>query len=276
MDKIFNPYAIHVRCDGAMNYGRKNIGGAGFQIDFPDHIKIESQSCSVGRFEGDNIETLELRAINEGMNELLKIGKKFPQEFIKVQTIIFVTDRISIADNDKTNAYAISGWRKNNWHSHDGRPIKNDKLLDQIDKKRKKIMDSFRCRVEIKYTRRKYNKSADNLAKAAKENPILHKSANGRTKKIGQRLFSGPEINYSLLKREEELFIYVFLKDSVGDLWEIWADIYDGQHKEKKIKFYLSSKDEMSIHRKHYYKIMLRNVYKYHVEIGSIKEASLV
>jgi len=57
---IFNPYALYVCCDGAMDYDSKNTGGVGFEIIFPDSIGLESTKYSLGKYEGANIERLEL------------------------------------------------------------------------------------------------------------------------------------------------------------------------------------------------------------------------
>lgn len=40
----FNPYAIYINCDGAMDYDSKNTGGVGYVITFPDFIELETIS----------------------------------------------------------------------------------------------------------------------------------------------------------------------------------------------------------------------------------------
>ena len=72
-DITINPYALYVCCDGAMDYDSKNTGGVGFEIIFPDSVGLESIKHSLGKYEGANIERLELEAILQGMKEVVKL-----------------------------------------------------------------------------------------------------------------------------------------------------------------------------------------------------------
>ena len=120
-----NPYAIYVYCDGAMQYDSKSTGGVGFEIVFPESVELENIQKSFGRYEGANIERLELEGILQGMNGVLDVFQQEREKFRNVQTIIFITDRLSLADSNKTNPYRIRDWRKNKWRNHEGKAIKN-------------------------------------------------------------------------------------------------------------------------------------------------------
>jgi len=68
---MFNPYAVYVNCDGAMDYDSKNSGGVGFVITFPDFVPLEPIPISIGRYVGGNIERLELEALIQAMKETI-------------------------------------------------------------------------------------------------------------------------------------------------------------------------------------------------------------
>lgn len=163
-----NPYALYVFCDGSMDYDSKNTGGIGLEIKFPDFVDLESITSSVGKYEGANIERLELEAILQGMNEVVKLFENEKGKLRNVNQIIFITDRIGLTDTERTSPYRISEWRRNRWHNHEGKAIKNSDLLNKIDKTRKKITLKTRCSLQIKYGRRKFNKTADKLAQKGK------------------------------------------------------------------------------------------------------------
>ena len=133
-----NPYALYVYCDGAMDYDARSTGGIGFEIAFPDFVDLENIEKFDGRYVGANIERLELKAILQGMNEVLKSFEDNKDKLRDIQTIIVITDRLSLNDENRTNPYTIREWRKNKWYSHEGKAIKNSDLLEKIDKTRKK------------------------------------------------------------------------------------------------------------------------------------------
>lgn len=266
--EIINPYALYVCCDGAMDYDSKNTGGVGFEIIFPDSVGLESIKHSLGRYEGANIERLELEAILQGMKEVVKLFEKNKDKFRDIQVIIFTTDRLGLNDKDRTSVYKIRGWRKNKWHNYEGKAIKNSDLLDKIDKTRKKLADKTCCKIKIQYRRRKFHKTPDKLAKEGKKQAIkkTHIALGGE--KIGKRKYDGIEVDYKLLK-EEEYFVHVFKKEPVREQWEIWVEICDGKFLGQKLKIYsnVGYEIESDLHRHHEYKIRIKKVYNHHITI---------
>jgi ribonuclease HI len=200
---IFNPYALYVCCDGAMDYDSKNTGGVGFEIIFPESVGLDSIKVSLGKYEGANIERLELEAILQGMKEVIELFKNNNEQLKNIKNIIFTTDRYGLNDEEKTNPYRIKEWRRNNWHNYEGKAIKNSDLLDKIDKARKKITDNTFCSVEIIYRRRKFNKVADKLAKDGKKQPIIKTNIALKGIKIGRRKYDGIEVDYDHLEKEK-------------------------------------------------------------------------
>lgn len=168
-DELINPDALYVRCDGAMDYDSKNSGGVGLKIIFPDFMELENIEISIGRYERADIERLELKAILEGMNKLIRLYKNHPDKFKNLKTIIITTDRIELTDDDKTSPYKIKEWRRMGWRNNEGKAIKNSDLLNDIDKARGKIMRRTFCFPKIQYQRRKFNKAANKLAKKGKQ-----------------------------------------------------------------------------------------------------------
>jgi len=94
----FNPHAIYINCDGAMDYDSKNTGGVGYVITFPEFIELDAISESVGRYIGANIERLELQAIIQSMEEVLRLSKVHYSELRKATHIIITTDRFALQD----------------------------------------------------------------------------------------------------------------------------------------------------------------------------------
>ena len=267
--EIINPYAMYVRCDGAMDYDSKNTGGVGFEIIFPDFVGLESIKHSLGKYEGANIERLELEAILQAMKKVENLFKTNREELNDIQNIIFITDRMGLSDEKKTNPYTIRDWRKNRWPNYEGKAIKNKDLLDKIDKARMKIANNSYCRVEIKYGRRKLNKTADKLAKEGKKQAITKTNIALRGTKIGKRKYDGIEVDYKLLEEEKEYFVHVFKKEPVRTQWEIWVEICEGIFSGRKLKIYsqADSEIESNLHRHHKYKIKIKKVYNYHITI---------
>ncbi len=268
-----NPYALYVFCDGAMDYGSKNAGGVGLEIVFPEFVELESIKKSIGSYQGANIERIELEAILQGMQEVLDLFKKHKDKLMNIKTIIFMTDRFGLNDNDKTSPYRIKEWRRNKWENYEGKAIKNSDLLEKIDKTRKKIYDATFCMVEINYGRRKFNKTADKLAKAGKLGLIVKNNIALKGVKIGKRKFDDIEVDYDLLQEGEEYHVHVYKKEPVRDQWEISAEICDGRLIGKKLRIYSGSEVESCLHRRHEYKVIVEKVYMHHVAIfETIKE----
>ena len=48
----FNPHALYINCDGAMDYDSINAGGVGFVIKFPESAQLEDISVSLGKYKG--------------------------------------------------------------------------------------------------------------------------------------------------------------------------------------------------------------------------------
>lgn len=252
-----------------MDYDSKSSGGIGFVIEFPEHIGLPEFSKLVGRYVKANIERLELEAIVQGMNEILRMkdeGLVSPKD---VGMIIFRTDRFSLSDHERTNHFRIDGWRKNKWKNFEGKAIKNHDLLDEIDKTRKKIMEQLGCQVKIVYTRRKYNKKADKLSKKAKKSPTELARIAQHGLKIGRRKFSGEEIDYKKLSSGSELIISIYFKQPVGDQWEIRAEVCEGKFKGQIVTISVNSHLEMALHRSHKYLIKIQKVLRHHLEISS-------
>jgi len=263
----FNPHAIYINCDGAMDYDSKNTGGVGYVINFPDFIELETISESVGRFLGANVERLELEAIIQGMEEILKLNKIHNQELRKANQIIITTDRFRLHDQERTNPFRIKDWRKNGWHNHEGKPIKNSDLLDILDKTRKKISDSLYCRVSIEYQRRKKNRAADKLAKAGKNLALNKKNIAVKGAKPARRLFEGVSINYTKLHENQELIIHIYRKEPVREQWEIFAEVCKANFHGNKLKIYADDILAMRLQRQHIYRVKIKQVFRFHVLI---------
>ena len=268
-DIIINPYAMYVCCDGAMDYDSKNTGGVGFEIIFPDSFGLESIKHYLGKYEGANIERLEMEAILQGMKEVVKLFKNKEDILKDLSVIIFTTDRLGLNDQEKTSPYKIREWRKNQWHNFEGKAIKNSDLLDKIDKTRKKLAGKTRCRIRIRYRRRKFHKTPDKLAKEGKKQAIIKTNIALKGTKIGRRKYDGIEVDYKLLEEEKEYFVNVFKKEPVREQWEIWVEICEGKFLGQKLKIYSKggSEIESNLHRHHEYKIKIKKVYNHHITI---------
>lgn len=261
-------YSIHIRTDGAMDRDTRSTGGTGFVIDFPDSLDLEPIQESFRR-DHQGIHRLEMIAIIEGMEQLLRFSKMRRDELRQASGVTIHTDRHSLSDSELTNPWKIAAWRRNNWHNHEGKPIKDKDLLDQIDKLRKKVSDIY-GRTEIVYERRQRNKRADKLAKQGKRDSIKsRKLVQEKTEKIAPRKYVGPEISYQQLTNDESLDIRVYRKDQVSDEVEITAEICDGIHFGKTIKIYIDSLSESDLHRHHYYRVTLDGVFSRHVRIAT-------
>ena len=205
----------------------------------------------------------------QGMKEVIKLFENNNAKLRGIRNIIFTTDRLSLNDEEKTSPYRIREWRKNNWHNHEGKAIKNSDLLDKIDKTRKKIADSTFCSIKIIYRRSKFNKTPDKLAKEGKKQPIVKTNIALKGIKIGRRKYDGIEVDYEHLEKEKEYVVCVFKKDPVRDQWEIWVEVCEDKILGQKFKIYSedSSEIENKLHRHHEYKIRIKTVYAHHVTI---------
>ena len=267
---MINPHAMYIYCDGAMDYAPSNPGGIGFVITFPDSVPLPSIQQSMGKFVRANIEILEVGALMMAMKEVIETFKQNGDILSCVKHVIFVTDRFMLSDKERTNAYKIHAWRKNRWKSHEGKPIKNHNLLDDIDKSRKKLAVLARCRVEIEWRPRKQNKIANKLAQAGKNIALVNESLAKKGEKIGRRIYEGAEIKYSALNPNDKLHIHVFRKDPVQQEWEVWVELCDGLWKGNKLKIYSDDKLAARLQRRNEYLVRIKSVFTHHVRIYRI------
>jgi len=266
---------IHIRTDGAMDRDTKQTGGTGYVINFPESYEIPDIQESFRR-DNQGIHRLEMIAILEGMEALIKWIKYTDGVSLGFSRVIIHTDRYSLIDKELLNPWRISRWRKNSWRNHEGKPIKDKDLLDVIDKTRKKLSNKIRGRVEIVHVRRKYNKQADKLSKLGKKGEERsRKIINEKHSKVSKRLYDGEEINYKLLKAGDQLTVRIYKKDIVQKDFEVSGEISEGEHFSKKIKIYVSILQELELHRHHFYNVAIKDVYKYHVRIrGDFEEVN--
>lgn len=266
-----NPHAIHIYTDGASDYNTQQTGGIGFCIEFPDHTGLEPLEGSFN-INNHGIHKLEMLGLIHAMERIL-IWHKENQTVARSITggVIFHTDRHSIIDTELTNPYTIDGWRRNGWKRHDNTPVKHHDLLDQIDKKRKKIASSFGGKIEIIYTREKHNKKADKLSKNAKHTLLRSsKTLPARKVKTGKRLHAGPEVDYTQLDEGDRLVIFCYLKVAVQDEHEVFFDICDGNFLGCKVRSYLKYKTESKIHRHHFYGVTVEQVKKHSIVFSDV------
>ena len=259
--------AILVFTDGAMDRDSNRTGGTGFVIKFPHFVGIPDIQES-SRRDGQGIHRLEMIAILEALEWLNKWLKKNGELIHNVSSVVINTDRISLTETELLNPWKIADWRRMGWENHEGKPIKDHDLLDEIDKNRTKLSKGIRGRVEIKYLRRKHNKEADKLSKLGKKG--LAKSRiilGGKESKIAPRLFDGEEIKYSDLSVGDCLDVRVYMKDPVQKQFEVVGEINEGKHLGKKIRIYVSPIEELELHRHHCYRFTVKEVHKYHIRV---------
>ena len=246
-------------------------------IEFPDFIELDNIEKSGERYEGANIERLELEAMIQGMNELLRLSNIYENEFKNVNTVIFTTDRYALSDKERTNPYRIREYRKNGWKNHEEKPIKNKDLLDKIDKTRKRVTGKLRCSLEIQFIPRKQNRIADRLSKESKKKNIVNKTIKTHGQKIGRRKYTDGEILYNNLSEKEKLIVHIFKKEPINDQWEISAELCDGNLVGKKIKIYTDFPTEKKLHRHHIYIIKIKKIFSHHIVIyKTIKEKKVL
>ena len=143
----------------------------------------------------------------------------------------------------------------------------NHKLLDELDKTRKKLYDKTYARISIEYRPRKQNKVADKLSKKGKTEGLLLDKLSKKGQKIGRRKFNGNEIKYPALISKQEIHINVFRKDPVQDEWEIWVEICMGENEGQKFKIYTDDLLAAKLQRGNEYIIRVKKVYTHHVKI---------
>lgn len=201
----YNPYAIYVRCDGAMDPKESDSpGGIGYWIEFPESSGLEVIEEYEGVFTKTSIHRLEMFAIIKAMEGVIHAVEQHPT-LLKGRPVKIITDRFSLKGELLTNPYAIKDWRSNRWKNFEGKPIKDKDLLDKLDKTRKKLSDLVNGRVEIEWRSRKENKAADKLAKKGREKGgVKNDSLSKKGEKIGRRKFNGPELKYRVLKPKDE------------------------------------------------------------------------
>lgn len=265
--KVKNPYALYVNCDGAMDYDKKNTGGIGFIISFPESTQHEDILISKGAYTGGNIERIEYEALIQAMHHILLLYTTQKEIFVNISQIIFVTDRFALNDQERTNPYRIKEWRHNNWKNHEGKPIKNHELLDKLDKIRKKLSEQTRARINIEYRPRKQNKIADKLAKAAKKDAITNDRLSKKGEKIGKRIYDGGEIKYKVLKKGQQIKVHIFRKDPVQELWEVWCEICQGECEGQKLKIYVDDELAAKLKRRNYFIIQIKSIFDHHILI---------
>jgi len=263
-----DPSALYVHCDAAMSYNSQSTGGVGYCFSAPENSDLDGISKSFGKYTKYNIETLELTAINEAMKCVLHRYQLNPDVFKNLTQIVFITDRFHISDQERTNPYTITKWRKNHWRNYQNKPIKNSEILDIIDKNRTKLIKNLHYHIGISYVSRKYNKKTDKLAKDGKK-VFSVKSANKQSVKVGKRLYNGGEIIYSGLCGNDKLVLCPYLKQFVKDMWEIRAEICKGTNKGQTVTIYTDTHTERSFHRNHYYTVIIDKVFSNYITISA-------
>ncbi|MEO8173913.1 MAG: RNase H family protein [Sediminibacterium sp.] len=262
-----NPHALYIYCDGAMDYGPNSFGGVGIVVKFPDSVGMEDIEISIGRYSKSNIERIEMEALIKAMETAIDLYGKYWNELRNVRQVIFVTDRFGLADDRRLNAYQIRDWRSMGWKNHEGKPIKNHKLIDKLDKTRAKLSKEARAIVSIEYRKRKFNRAADKQAKKGKTEGMINTGLEKVSEKIGKRFFDGGEIPYKAYKENQELHIRIFRKDPVQDLWEVWAEICTGNHQGMKLKIYVDDGVAELLQRGNEFIVKLSNVFRYYFRI---------
>lgn len=262
-----DPRALYIYCDGAMDYVKDNPGGIGYIITFPDNIQLEPIPVYSGTYTGGNIERLEIEALIEAMKGVHDLYDRLHDELSAINRIIFITDRFGLREDEKTSVYKIAEWRRNKWKNHEGKPIKNHHLLDELDKTRAKLCKKARSRVHIEYRPRKKNKQADKLAKAGKTGGPSIEKLKKKGEKIGKRKFDGAELSYSSIRKDNQFHVNVFRKDPVQNEWEVWVEICDGEFRGRKLKIYTDDILAKKLKRGNQFIVKVKTVYKHHIAI---------
>lgn len=267
-----SPHAIHIRCDGAMDYDSKQTGGIGYSVEFPDSTNLAPLQGSI-RVDGEGIHRLELMAVLTGINKLIEFHKYNKDVLRNVSGVTIHSDRLSVSDGEMNNPYRVRAWKKQGWKTYDGKPIKHDDMLDAILKARTKLSKLVSGRIEIVYTREKQNKVADKLSKLGKLTSTRSKSLPKRSLvKVGKRKFAGSEMKYANLSVSSKLKLRVYYKDPVQDEFEIRAEIIDGKNAGQWVRFYTGTTPESSFHRHHIYRVKVQEVNARFIRVTDVKE----
>ncbi len=259
--------AIYIHCDGSMMLNTKSSGGIGYIIKFPDEFELEDISDIEGTFEDANIERLEILALIKGMQGFIDWISKSHFNLTTVSKIVLITDRFDLQDNERTNPYKISEWRKHAGKNFEGKEILNWDLLNELDKTRNKLRKLTWKTVRIEYIRRKFNKEADKLSKKAREIGIPNKMIAIIGHKIGRRKFDGQEVDYRKINPHETINIHVFRKRPIKEQWEVNAEILSGDSIGRRIKIITDYTLQEKLNRGNLFIVKIKAVYTYHVEI---------
>jgi len=259
--------AIYIHCDGSMMPNTKSSGGIGYIIKFPDEFELEDISDIEGTFEDANIERLEILALIKGMQGFIDWISKSHFNLTTVSKIVLITDRFDLQDNERTNPYKISEWRKHAGKNFEGKEILNWDLLNELDKTRNKLRKLTWKTVRIEYIRRKFNKEADKLSKKAREIGIPNKMIAIIGHKIGRRKFDGQEVDYRKINPHETINIHVFRKRPIRSQWEVNAEILSGDSIGRRIKIITDYTLQEKLNRGNLFIVKIKAVYTYHVEI---------
>ena len=270
-----NPHALYVNCDGAMDYSSKNPGGIGIVIRFPEALRLENITESVGTYQGVNIERIEMEALVQAISRVIQLFESSKLDLRNINQIIFITDRFGLSDLERTSPYKIKQWRQQGWYNHEGKPIKNHTLLDKLDKLRKKLTVVAKARVNIEYRSRKKNRIADKLAKTGKSNNPFISTLMKKSEKIGKRKFDDGEMIYGSFKEKQEVHINVFRKEPVQNEWEVWVEICDGEFYGRKFRIYTDNELAGKLQRGNQYIIKLKEIHRFHaVAYKTIKKVN--
>ena len=125
-----------------MDYDTSNTGGTGYRIVFPENSNIPDIEEKYSRNK-QNIHRLEMIAILEVMEELLKWRKNNKNVSVCCSGIVIHTDRYSLSDEELLSPWKVEDWKRKGWKTHEGKPIKNKDLVSQIQKTRKNSGSHF-------------------------------------------------------------------------------------------------------------------------------------
>lgn len=250
-----------------MEYRPGNPGTIGVDITFPDPLHLPAMRRMFGSYSYGNIERLELNALILGMQTFLEAYASNEPALRSVSRVIFVTDRLGLSDQNRTNAYRIRQWRHDKWRNFEGKPILNADLLEALDKARRKIATTTNWAVAIEFQPSKYNRQPHKLAKAAKGQPPAKSQVALKGLKIGKRLHGESEVDYKMLRPRDQLSVRVYFKRPIQDQWAISAEITNGHLAEKKITIYAAAHVEQALHRQNHYQITIREVFTHHITI---------
>jgi len=250
-----------------MLYDSENSGGIGYIIKFPEGFDEDDISDFSGIYVESNIERLELEGIIEGMEALINYVKKGGKSLRSVSRIIVITDRYALKDDERTSPYQIKDWRSNSGKNYEGKEIKNWDLLNKLDKTRSKLSKLTCKSVRIEYRKRTENKEADRLSKRGRKDGLTSRKIAIEGHKIGKCKFDGKEMNYEALKPKQIIVVNIFRKRFIREQCEINAEFTNGLLIGQRLKIYTDFELQEKLSRGNVYKIRVKGVYRYHIEI---------